>query len=339
MLTIICYTFHHQLQTDGIAASVICIRKEYAGILKPKNPKFKYKEPYGHEISQGRRIQLQTMPNFVGVDPNKRDLAYAKMINKNDYNNAEQNNDPDAKMHAIKKGIEWRHTQDNRRFRTGTTKNRKRLQKEKKENYDITGFSIQQREAQLSRFCKKTLSFVSFKQYLFHKNKLNYFTGPFYREKKHRNRRFRAFGARQKLDSELINNFKETFGPPATTVVFWGDWSENKNRRFFEPIIGKGLRQVFRKAGYQVYLVREFKTSKMCSECQNDQAICNEFRYVKNPRPKSRQRFPTIMCHGLLRCRTCYRLWNRDSNAATNIWIAANAAVNGNERPQYLRNG
>lgn len=53
-------------------------------------------------------------------------------------------------------------------------------------------------------------------------------------------------------------------------------------------------------------------------------------------RPFMRQRFPEVICHGLVKCTRCHRLWNRDPNAASNIWVAGNAAVNGNARPQYL---
>jgi len=99
---------------------------------------------------------------------------------------------------------------------------------------------------------------------------------------------------------------------------------------------GKGFRDLFRKAGYQVLLVKEHKTSKMCSECQVDDATCASFRRVKNPRPHMRQRFPEVICHGLVKCSRCLRLWNRDPNAASNIWVASNAAVNNNARPHYL---
>ena len=43
------------------------------------------------------------------------------------------------------------------------------------------------------------------------------------------------------------------------------------------------------------------------------------------------------MCNGLLRCRTCKRLWNRDLNAAINIYNIAWNALHGYERPIYLQ--
>jgi transposase len=41
--------------------------------------------------------------------------------------------------------------------------------------------------------------------------------------------------------------------------------------------------------------------------------------------------------HGLVKCRTCSRLWNRDTNAASNIWKVAMSAIRREERPEYLR--
>jgi hypothetical protein len=37
--------------------------------------------------------------------------------------------------------------------------------------------------------------------------------------------------------------------------------------KFKEPSVGKGIRTLFRKAGYKTYLVDEFRTSCGCSKC------------------------------------------------------------------------
>jgi transposase len=41
--------------------------------------------------------------------------------------------------------------------------------------------------------------------------------------------------------------------------------------------------------------------------------------------------------HGLLKCKTCARLWNRDANASRNILRIARSALLNQERPFYLR--
>jgi hypothetical protein len=43
-----------------------------------------------------------------------------------------------------------------------------------------------------------------------------------------------------------------------------------------------------------------------------------------------------IKCHGLVRCNSCDTLWNRDVNAANNIWKIAMAAIYDRPRPLYL---
>ena len=46
-----------------------------------------------------------------------------------------------------------------------------------------------------------------------------------------------------------------------------------------------------------------------------------------------------IICHGLVKCKECHVLWNRDVNAASNIYKIAKNALNGLERPAYLSRG
>lgn len=46
-----------------------------------------------------------------------------------------------------------------------------------------------------------------------------------------------------------------------------------------------------------------------------------------------------ILCHGLLKCKTCNSVWNRDCNGASNIYRIANKIINGLARPNYLSRG
>jgi transposase len=73
-----------------------------------------------------------------------------------------------------------------------------------------------------------------------------------------------------------------------------------------EPVKGKGFRTLFR-------------------ECK--------IRVCENPRPF---RTGSVLRHGLVSCETCSRLWNRDTNAASNIWKIAVRAIRGEARPRYL---
>lgn len=35
-----------------------------------------------------------------------------------------------------------------------------------------------------------------------------------------------------------------------------------------EPIINRRIRKIFRNNGYDVYLINEFNTSKLCNKCE-----------------------------------------------------------------------
>jgi hypothetical protein len=68
----------------------------------------------------------------------------------------------------------------------------------------------------------------------------------------------------QKSESTMIQKLSRMLGSPEDTVVYIGDWDQHgKYLIGMEPSIGWGLR----KAGYEVYLVREAYTSCTCHNC------------------------------------------------------------------------
>jgi hypothetical protein len=76
---------------------------------------------------------------------------------------------------------------------------------------------------------------------------------------------------------------KRIFGKPDETIVCVGDWEQRKHRKYKKPIKGKGFRTLFRRNGYKVYLVDEFRTSCRCSKCNGGN--CEKFRKCRNPKP------------------------------------------------------
>ena len=130
----------------------------------------------------------------------------------------------------------------------------------------------------------------------------------------------------------MLRRFELLFGAPEQVVIGIGDWEQKKHMKFKEPVKGKGFHSLFRRAGYKVYLVDEFRTSCRCSACE-EHGVCSTFRECDNPKPYKERR---ILRHGLVKCQTCSRLWNRDVNAASNIWKIAKNAIQGVARPLYL---
>lgn len=103
--------------------------------------------------------------------------------------------------------------------------------------------------------------------------------------------------------------------------------------KYKEPIKGKGMIKLFRHNNYKTYLVDEFKTRYMCSICKTEIGRCEKFQIRENPKP---YKSGNILVHGLISCKNCFNVWNRDVNGAINISRITKNAINGLERPKYL---
>ena len=111
------------------------------------------------------------------------------------------------------------------------------------------------------------------------------------------------------------------------------NFEQKQHMKYKEPIKGKGMRTLFRQNNYKTYLVDEFRTSCMCSICKTEIGRCEKFQIRENPKP---YKSGNILVHGLIKCKTCLGVWNRDVNGSTNIYRIAKNAINGLERPKYL---
>ncbi|MBT3680241.1 MAG: hypothetical protein HOG13_08060, partial [Candidatus Marinimicrobia bacterium] len=60
---------------------------------------------------------------------------------------------------------------------------------------------------------------------------------------------------------------------------------------------------------------------------------CIKFRKCRNPKPNKND---SILKHGVLICKKCNALWNRDENSSRNIYKIAFNAINKKDRPTYL---
>jgi hypothetical protein len=200
--------------------------------------------------------------------------------------------------------------------------------------WNIVSKTVEQLQTAMGDYNSKTVDFEAFKTYVSKKNQLNHELEQFYFQPVFRLFRWYAFINTQRSEAKMVNRFRAKFGPPETTIICIGDWSSSPHQmRFHEPTKGKGWRKVFRKAGYQVYLVRESYTSKRCFNCKDPDAECKKFRNVVNPRPWKKN---IVLRNGLIRCNKCNTLWNRDLNGSLNIYHIADCYIRGLGRPVYL---
>jgi hypothetical protein len=304
------YTFDHMVETDGVSISILLVRKEFIS-KKVRKPKIGPPRPeqYIDELSDYSNVADKKL---VAIDPNMSDLLYCV-------------DSPDADRTI------YRYTQDTRRKDTYVKKHRDYLQTRKNEIID--GKCVVEWEAELSVYNKKTTNFETFKDYVRKKNEMNVRLAPFYEDHTFRRMKMLSFIGRQRTEAKMLREFREKFGSGEETVIAIEDWEQRQHRKFKEPVKGKGFRTLLRKAGYDVYLVDEFRTSCRCSHC-DEHGECKTFLECENPRP---YRSGRILRHGLVRCKTCQRLWNRDTNASSNIWKVADNAIHGLARPEHLR--
>lgn len=305
------YTFHYMMDTDGVSCSLLFERNSIKSKKSRSSPGIS-EERYIDELTQKEYKALKEK-KIVAYDPGLSDLIYCV--------------DDDTK-----KATTFRYTQNSRRKECKLKKYQKIILKFKQE--EINGQSIIEHETALSKYNKKTLDIPLFKSYIREKSKLNAVLFPFYEQSIFRKLALNTYINIKKHEQKMINRFKKIFGDPKDVVICAGDFEQKKHMKYKEPVKGKGMRKLFRNHGYPVYLVDEFRTSCMCSKCQSNDGRCEKFVRRKSPKPWKKD--VSILVHGVLNCKKCGTVWNRDVNGATNIYRIAKQAIQGKKRPSYL---
>ena len=301
------YEFHHMIETDGISCTLLLLRKDLIGKRLPMMKKGLSCETYIDELTDYTHIQNK---KIVGIDPGLCDLIYCVDADNTDAN-------------------KFRYSQDQRRKETKKKKYSKIQLELKKEK--INGKTIIEWETELSKLNRKSLNITKFKEYIQKKSEINGLLFAFYEKYIFRKLRLQSYRNTKKSEQKMINNFKRIFGNEKEVILCFGDYEQKQHMKFKEATKGKGMRTLFRKAGFQTYLVDEFRTSCRCSKCEI--GICKKTMVRENPKPF---RSGNVLVHGLICCKNGCGYWNRDVNGATNIYKIAYNAVNNKERPNYL---
>ena len=94
----------------------------------------------------------------------------------------------------------------------------------------------------------------------------------------------------------------------------------NNHMKGVEPTINKRLRRIFKNAGFDTYLINEFRTSKLCNCCHNE---LEPFLIRESKKPRDKKLNKKILINGLL-CHQdikpqCKIIHNRDKNAVQNM--------------------
>jgi hypothetical protein len=301
------FSFHHMISTDGVGVSVLFLREDLVEKRLPSAKKCISRELYIDELDDYSGLQDK---KIVGIDPGKEDLIYCV-------------------DDASKDATVFRYSQNQRRKETKMKKYNNIILAMKTNK--IQGKSVIEYETELSNYNRKTLQIDKFKTYINEKNRINNILFGFYAKHLFRKLKFGRHINTKRNEQKMISNFRKMYGNPDEVVICIGDWEQRKQMKYKEPTLGVGIRSLFRKNKYKVYLVDEFRTSCKCSKC--DGGACEKFLIRENPKPKKNN---MRLVHGLLRCKSGCGEWNRDRNGSSNIYKIAYQAIHNLERPSYL---
>ena len=295
------YKFNYMIRTDAISVCSLFIRLNENGKPMGKKNKKCRSEDVTKYIENIEFTDEMKKKKIVCADPNYADLIYCGAKNKD--NNLET----------------FRYTQNQRRLETGKKKYMKIIEKENKK-VKINDKTIKEVESELTNYTAKTNSYAKFKEYLKVKNRVNLTLFEHYQKEYFRKFKLNRFTNTQKSEQKMIDNFKNKFGDKDNVIFVMGDYDKKDHMKCLEPVICKRFRRLFRNAGYPVYLINEFRTSKLCNHCNEE---LDKFLERKSNKPNDIKNNKTIIVNGLLRHtddkHTCELIHNRDKNAVRNM--------------------
>jgi len=324
------YQFNYMIKTDGVSVSILFIRVDDKGIPVKKQKGKKYKEQLDCEYIEKVELtnELKKM-KIVTIDPNDGgDLIYCGSQDEN--GNLET----------------FRYTQNQRRLETRTKKYMKITEKVNTET-KINNQTIKQIESTLSTLNSKTVNCKEFKKYVLEKNKVNKILYEHYQQEFFRKFKLNRYINMQKSEAKMIENFKNKFGKPDKVIIVFGDHDKGQhNMKGLEPSICKKFRRIFKNAGYKVFLINEFRTSKLCNCCHHE---LDKFLVRASNKPKDKNKNKKVLVNGLLKHTVsnpegelnpllCTIIHNRDKNAVQNmLYIVEHIKKTGLRPEAYTR--
>lgn len=267
---------------------------------------------YVEDLSKYEKSKIAAK-TFVGIDPGVDDLLFAtngdtKIITKKNGN-------------ISHKTTTFRYSRMQRRLETRSRKYAKIIERDKKRT-KIKQKSVKEIESKLSSINLKSCILTNVKNNIKLKNETNGKLKEYYEQKMYRRMKLSGYINRERSESKMINRFKKKFGGPKEVAIFIGDWSSQKRMRYKEPTKGKGFRKLFKKKGYDIFLVDEYNTTKKMYESGDEM---EQFKYIKKKK-KHGQNTGNVLVHGLIRNKLTNNipdikteLMNRDLNGSLNI--------------------
>jgi len=294
------YIFYNQIQTDGISANILFIRKDFY------NKKYGQKLPtYDEDLEldikclnkltkdECKNYQTKTL---IGCDPGKKDII--TMVNRN--------------------GKYYSYSNCRRRVETYTKRSNQIVLHEKQNN------GIIELETGLSGCSKRTLTSSKYieclKQKHNHLEELqNFYENPLFRKLK-----LRRYCRTKSSEDRMLNEIEKQYGKDL--LIGLGDWSLNTSHQMkgCMPTPNKGITKILKKR-FDVVGVDEFRTSKLYYK-DTTQELTN----LKVKRGKQSRSIHTLLT---LTRNPNGVIMNRDCNASQNILNILREYIFNRKRP------
>ena len=292
------------IMTDGVGVSIIFEKggSKRSKILNKKeelkdNKKYRSDEPKYIDDLNDNDKNICIDKKIVAVDPGKGNMVYLY----------------DGEKHL-------RYTQKQRRFETKSN-HYNRIIRSVRENNGLV-----ECETELSKHNSKTTNLDNFKNYIKEKSKVDIKSENIYIDKLFRNLKWKRHINKQRSQDQFLNKIEKIYGKDI--LLAYGDYdSSNYHMRGVYPSMGIGLRSIIEKK-YNIALVNEYKTSKLCCKCEKE---------LVNYKTKTGNKI-----HRLLVCEDCKSsgseskisvFINRDRNACINILKVAKNILETGDRP------
>jgi hypothetical protein len=337
------YQFNYMIKTDGVGCSVLLVKLKDGKPIeitqkmqRELKEKMEKRDQYIENIKITNEIKNK---RIVAVDPNLSDIIFCVSKEIKPKITVDENNK--LRLENDEEIITFRYTQNQRRLETRNKKYNK-LQDKINKDTKINNKSVKEIETELSKFNSKTCNFNNFIKYCKKKNEVNRLLFLHYQQEVFRKLKFNRYTNTQKSESKMIKNFSNKFGKSEDCIIVLGDYDKGEhNMKGKEPIINRRIRKIFRNNGYKVYMINEFRTSKLCNICES---CCSPFLKKESHKPKDidkkTKKGKLIEVWGLTLCenKKCSLIHNRDKNSALNMYKITQSILNGKGRPEkYCR--
>lgn len=336
------YIFNYMIKTDGVGCSVLLIKTQdgkpiniTSGLQKKVQNGLKSLDKYIEDVVITNEMKQK---KIVTVDPNLSDIIYC-LSKTTPMETTIKNKDGKIIKHKTQdENLTFRYTQNQRRLETRKKKYDK-LTQEFNNTTKIEGKTIKQIELELSKYNSKTSNYNKFVEYCKKKNEVNRKLFDHYKQFIFRKFKLNIFINTQKSESKMVRNFENKFGKSNECIIVMGDYDKKDGFKGKEPTICKKIRKIFRNHKYIVYLINEFRTSKICHKChcENETFIERESHKPKDIDPET-GKGKLIEVFGCLRCKNakCKMIQNRDKNATLNMYNIVKNIFEGKGRPKIF---